>query len=213
MNLYVAKLYVKKIRRSLRPFVCCIGAATAATLPVNPALAQWGDKVANCRVQIVSAAHTDFCLSYESTADGSIALLRRCSTSLSYSWNIRLADDGGIFLESSQAPQRVLEVSGGSMDWGGRVQFWGLNIPAWRRHQQWNIVPAMRRPLSYSDFAVNILSENSRLCLDVRGWWMAERTQVWQWPCHGGTNQEWRIVGSSDPWCTGMNRDLLLPAQ
>lgn len=211
MNLNTAKLYVKEIRKSLRLCAHCVVIAVAATLPMHPALAQWSDKVANCGMRIESAEFPHLCLSYTDTVDRSMALLRPCSGTISQSWNIRLADDGGIFLESAQAAERVLEVAGGSTDWGGRVQFWGLNISTWRRHQQWNIVPAVRRPMSSSSFAVNILSENSKLCLDVRWGHMAEGTQVWQWPCNGGYAQAWRIVGSSNPSCTGINRDYLLP--
>jgi hypothetical protein len=200
----------KNFPSSLAVFIFRAAAALSlAALCTDTALGQWDDKVSNCSVQIVSLRNPALCLSYTDTVDRSTALLRPCAT-VGQRWNIRLADDGGIFLESAQAAERVLEVAAGSSDAGARVQFWGLNIPTWRRHQQWNIVPAVRRGTTFYDFAVNILNENSKKCLDVQWNNQVAGTPVWQWPCNGGDAQTWRIVG---PSCTGMNPNLMIPEQ
>ena len=194
-------------QKSARSLASCILIAATAILAVQPARADWGDGVANCGVQIVSTLVPSLCLSYADTVDRSSALLRPCSGTINQSWNVRLADDGGIFLESAQAAERVLEVADGSTTSGGRVQFWGLNVPWLRRTQQWNIVPARLRATTFQDFAVNILNENSRFCLDIQWGNAVEGTPVWQWPCNGGDAQTWRLI-VTNPDCSGVSHVL-----
>jgi Ricin-type beta-trefoil lectin domain-like len=170
-------------------------AALAQLAIARPATAQWGDVRANCGTLIVAAANPGLALKVATARDGEEARLApRDPGDPGQLWAVRLADDGGIFLESFSGFELVLEVSGGSGDDFAKIQMWGLNSPAHRRNQQWNLVP---NNLTASGGAGNfvVISESSRKCLDVEWGNVVQGTKVWQYPCHGGPAQQWTFAG------------------
>jgi hypothetical protein len=104
-----------------------------------------GDNNVSCNVQVASGANQDLCVSYSSTNDGSDVTLLPCSSNLSQNWNVRISPDSGIWFEAGAQQGKVLEVSNWSQDPRGRVQIWGLNIPAYRSSQMWNVIPTVLR--------------------------------------------------------------------
>lgn len=41
---------------------------------------------------------------------------------------------------------------------------------------------------------VQLVSDQSGMCMDVEGFSQEIEAKVWQWPCHGGANQRWELV-------------------
>jgi Ricin-type beta-trefoil lectin domain-like len=141
-----------------------------------------------CNMQIASGINPNLCVSYSSTNDGSDVLLLPCSRNANQNWSVRLFPSSGIWFETVTR-DKVLEVSNWNRDPRGRVQIWGLNTPTLRSSQMWNIVPTVLRTAAPGSFFVNILNENSELCLDITEDSVAVGTRLWQWACNGSEAQ------------------------
>jgi hypothetical protein len=68
-----------------------------------------------------------------------------------------------------------------------------LRRPDGRDDQSWRLVS-----LPVVGGTYTVVNRNSGLVLDVYGESTADGGQIVQWPYHGGANQQWRLVGTSD---------------
>lgn len=198
------KNFIKRRHCGVHALARCISVAALCSFTIAAEAAD--DRYASCGVSIVTDARSPDdnqprCLGYADTSNGQQARLLGCADTSHILWNIKMAGDGGLFLEPITNHDAVLEVSNWSTHRGqfsndgnivsGRVQFWGRNIPSQRSSQEWNIVPRVGQAHSS---AINIVNENSQLCLDIV--WGAIRTNnvVWQWPCNGPAAQAWILT-------------------
>ncbi|MFI2431740.1 RICIN domain-containing protein [Streptomyces sp. NPDC018693] len=84
---------------------------------------------------------------------------------------------------------KCLDVAYASIANGAWVQQWGCyNAPG---NQTWHFDTVGD---SLNDGYYYVRASHSGKCLDVKGGSVANGATVQQWTCHGGTNQQWRLV-------------------
>jgi hypothetical protein len=116
-----------------------------------------------------------------STANGTKVVNDAGSRTNGPFFRLRSVGDGFYWLTDMESG-RALDVSGASTANGGKVQVWSY---AGAKQQQWRV-----EAVAAGYFRV--VSRNSGKCLDVLG--SASGTQLQQWECNGGANQQFRMI-------------------
>ncbi|MCX4821575.1 RICIN domain-containing protein [Streptomyces sp. NBC_01142] len=91
----------------------------------------------------------------------------------------------------NQGSGLAADVVAGGLANGQAVVLWPQNSSA--RNQQFDFVDAG------GGRGYKIVARHSGKCLDVSGWSKTDGAQVFQWDCHGGTNQLWEFVDIGSP--------------
>jgi Ricin-type beta-trefoil lectin domain-like len=99
------------------------------------------------------------------------------------------SNSSGYITIRSPVNSRILEVPGGGITQGQRLDQWHDITPraAWG---QWYLDPA-------NDGSFYIKNANSHLCMDAEGFGTESDSHIQQWSCSGAANQKWRFFKTS----------------
>jgi hypothetical protein len=90
----------------------------------------------------------------------------------------------GLYRITSRASGKVLDVEGGSLQNGAKIQQWDYWGGA---NQHWRLIDV-------GNGLYRIESEASRKVLDVEGGSLQNGAKIQQWDYWGGANQHWQLV-------------------